>query len=300
MINTKKLKELKKNIVMKPIFTLLLLFSFTVISQAQLIDTIYLWTGDVPDENGVKHEAKQSTNTGDNVTRLTDVNNPSIIVFEPETSLKNGHGVIVCPGGGYNILAIDKEGYEIAEWLNTLGFTAFVLQYRVPNKQKEALYDIQRAIRIIKSKAPRWGIEEGKLGVLGFSAGGSLSARASTRYNVDSYARNDTIDSISCRPDFAVLIYPAYLDQGENRSLTPDLLVDNNTPPMFIFGTSDDKFGNSALVMATALRDNKVPVELHFLPHGGHGYGLRPGNIAAETWPDLVEIWFNNLLLKSK
>jgi acetyl esterase/lipase len=290
----------KSNPFMRLYFTLVLTFFFVVINYAQTRDTIYLWTGKVPGENEAKHKPIQTSDTSDHVIRLTNVTNPAIIVFEPEVSVNNGVGVIVCPGGGYRILAIDKEGYEVAEWLNKLGFTAFVLQYRVPDKQKEALYDIQRAIRMIRSKASEWDLDAGKLGVLGFSAGGSLSARASTRFTAETCTKIDRIDSISCRPDFAVLIYPAYLDKGENRSLTPELLVGNNTPPMFIFGTSDDKHGNSSLVMATALRDNKIPVELHLLAHGGHGYGLRPGNMAAETWPLLAEYWLKKVVLNKK
>ena len=277
--------------------TLILILLFTVANYAQTRNTIHLWAGKVPGENEEKHEPIQTSNTRGNVIRLTDVTNPAVIVFEPDVSVNNGAGVIVCPGGGYKILAIDKEGYEVAEWLNKLGFTAFVLQYRVPDKQEEALFDIQRAIRVIRSKAPAWDLNTNKLGVLGFSAGGSLSARASTRYAVDTYAKMDRIDSISCRPDFAVLIYSSYLDDGENRSLTPELLVDNNTPPMFIFGTSDDRFGNGSLVMAAALRDNEVPVEVHLLQEGGHGYGMRPGNIAAETWPLLAEDWLNKVVI---
>ena len=275
--------------------SILILFS-TLANFAQTQDTIYLWPDKVPGEDGAKHPPVQMPNTKGNVIRLTDVNNPALIIFEPEASINNGVGVIVCPGGGYNILAIDKEGYEVAGWLNKLGFTAFVLQYRVPNKQKEALYDIQRAIRLIRNRAAAWKIYPYKLGVLGFSAGGSLCARAATNFTKETYTKIDCIDSISCRPDFALLIYPAYLDKGENRSLTPELFVDNNTPPMFIFATSDDYYGNSSLVMATALRDNKVPVELHLLPHGGHGYGLRPGNIAAETWPLFAETWLKKIL----
>jgi acetyl esterase/lipase len=283
---------------MKLFFTLISLLFFTGINYAQTRDTIYLWPDKVPGENEAKHEPIQTSNTSGNVIRITDVTNPAILVFEPKASVNNGAGVIVCPGGGYRILAIDKEGYEIAEWLNKLGFTAFVLQYRVPNKQKEALYDIQRAIKVIRSKAPEWNLNTSKLGVLGFSAGASLSVRASTRFTIDTYTKIDGIDSISCRPDFAVLIYPAGLDQGENRSLTPELLVDNNTPSMFIFGTADDKYANSSLVIATALRDNKVPVEIHLLQEGGHGYGMRPGNIAAETWPPLAEIWLQKEISK--
>ena len=130
---------------------------------------------------------------------------------------------------------------------------------------------------------------------MGFSAGGSLSARASTLFDRNTYPKVDDADNLSCRPDFALLIYPAYLDNGENRTLTPELAVNEQTPPMYLFATADDKHGTSALVFAGALRDNKVPVELHLLPEGGHGYGLRPGNAAAETWPKLAEKWLEKL-----
>jgi acetyl esterase/lipase len=166
-----------------------------------------------------------------------------------------------------------------------------LIQYRVPKNQEGALMDAQRCIRLIRSRAPEYGVESGKLGIMGFSAEGSLSARASTLYNKRTYPPVDQADSLSCRPDFALLIYPAYLDQGSDRRLTPELIVNQNTPPMFLFATADDTWGNSALVMAGALRDAKIPVELHFLAEGGHGYGLRPGNIAGETWPGLAKIW---------
>jgi len=280
--------------MMKLQFTLLLLFSFTMMTFAQNRDTLYLWPGEVPGEMGAKQDPVQTDNTSGQVTRITDITNPALIVFEPEEALKNGAAVIVCPGGGYNILAIDKEGYEVAEWLNTLGYTAFVLQYRVPNKQQEALYDLQRSIRMVRTKAA-WE----KLGIIGFSAGGSLGARAGTRFKEDTYDKIDEMDEASSRPDFAMLIYPAYLDRGDNRSLSPELSVDQDTPPMFIFGTADDPYGNSSLVMAGALRDHKVPVELHLLPEGGHGYGMRPGNIAAETWPSLAEGWLKQQLVQA-
>ena len=272
---------------------LVLIFALSLgtLCYSQTNDTIYLWQGAVPGEKSPKHKPVVTANKSGNVTRLTNVTNPLFVVFKPKASKNNGCGIIVCPGGGYSILAIDKEGYEVAKWLNKLGYTAFVLQYRVPNNQTGALSDIQRAMRIIRSKADIWKLNATKLGVMGFSAGGSLSALASTRFEVDAYSKMDSTDTISCRPDFALLIYPAFLDKGENRSLTPELTVSKNTPPMFIFTAADDGYANSALVMTTALRDAKVPVELHILPYGGHGYGLRKGNVAAETWPKYAEVW---------
>ncbi len=274
-------------------FTIFLLFAAA--NFAQKPDTIYLWPDKVPGETEAKHQPVQTPDTKGNVIRLTDVTNPTIMVFEPEEGTNTGVGVIVCPGGGYRILAMDKEGYEIAAWLNKPGITAFVLQYRVPGKQEGALNDIQRAIRIVRSRAREWNLDPEKLGIMGFSAGGDLCARASTQYNKSTYVEVGPADTVSCRPDFALLIYPAYLDKGENRSLTPELSVDKNTPPMFIFQTADDPYGNSSLVMAAALRDAKVPVELHMLAKGGHGYGLRSGNTAAEIWPQLAEIWLRKL-----
>ena len=180
-------------------------------------------------------------------------------------SVNNGSAVIVCPGGGYRILAYDKEGTEIAAWLNKLGFAAFVLQYRIPDKKEGALQDVQRALRIVRSVAKEWNIDPGKIGVMGFSAGGSLSARASTLFNKSTYSAVDKTDSLSCRPSFTLLIYPAYLDQGPDLSLTPELQLSKEVPPMFIFQTADDSYGNSSLIMAAALRNAKLPFEFHML-----------------------------------
>lgn len=262
---------------------------------AQTADTVYIWPEQVPGETEEKHPPVVTPDHSNEITRLIDVTNPAYVVYKPDAGNDLGKGIIINPGGGYQILAINLEGEEIARWLNSLGYTAFVLQYRVPDKKEGALQDLQRTIRLVRSKSKEYQIDPNMLGVLGFSAGGSLSARASTLYDVEYYDAVDETDSLSSRPDFSVLIYPAYLDEGENRSITPELKVTADTPPMFIFGTADDPYGNSPLVMAGALRDNKVPVELHFLATGGHGYGLRKGNIAGETWPVLAEKWLKNI-----
>ncbi len=271
-----------------------LIFFITLSLFAQEKEVIHIWPKSVPGETEAKHPAIQTENTSGNVKRITNITDPVLEVFPAKGQNLHG-GVIVCPGGGYNILAIDKEGYEIAKWLNSLGYSAFVLQYRVPQKQYGALQDVQRSIRIVRGNAEKWNLDERKIGVIGFSAGGSLGARASTLYPEKTYEKIDTKDDVSCRPDFAMLIYPAYLDKGENRTLTPELKVNEETPPTFIFQTADDRLGNSSLMYTQALRDAKVSVELHVLPQGGHGYGLRPGNYAAETWPKLAEKWLSNL-----
>ncbi|MCF7569233.1 alpha/beta hydrolase [Sabulilitoribacter arenilitoris] len=282
---------IKINKVPVVLLTFISLF-FTSLNIAQSMETIYLWANQVPNEINKKHDAVKTENTSGNVTRLTNVTNPVLEVFKPDTTTNNGAGVIICPGGGYHILAIDLEGYEVAKWLNKLGFTAFVLQYRVPENRLGALNDIQRAIKVVRSKSKLYNINPDKIGVLGFSAGGSLAARASTNFNNETYSKFDEIDNESCKPDFAVLVYPAYLNNGNNNTITPELTITNQTPPMFIFATADDAYSNKgSLVLSKALMDSKIPVELHLLPSGGHGYGLRKGNIAAETWPVLVEKW---------
>jgi acetyl esterase/lipase len=278
---------------MKHLFTfILILFSGSSFSQKK--DIIYLWPGKVPGEVKEKMEPVLDPARKANEVRYAEVTNPVVEVFLPEASLNNGSGVIVCPGGAYRILSYDKEGTEIAAWLNKLGYAAFVLQYRIPDKKEGALQDAQRAIRIIRSNSARWNIDPENIGIMGFSAGGSLSARTSTLYKT--YSPVDNADSLSCRPAFSLLIYPAYLDQGENKTLTPELKLTKETPPIFIFQTADDQYGNSALVMAGALRDAKLPVELHILATGGHGYGLRPGKPAPDTWPVLAEKWLKNVI----
>ena len=280
---------------MKKIITIILMIcSFTAFSQKN--ELIYLWPGKVPGEIKEKQPPVLATSKNDNILRFAEVTNPAIEVFLPDQATKNGSAVIVCPGGGYGILAYDLEGTEIAAWLNKLGITAFVLQYRIPNKKEGALQDIQRAIRLVRNNAVQWNLDPLKIGVMGFSAGGSLSARASTLFNKKTYPPVDKSDSLSCRPSFTMLIYPAYLDQGPNLTLTSELELSKDVPPIFIFQTADDPYGNSALVMAGALRNAKFPVELHFLSTGGHGYGLRPGKIAPETWPLLAEKWLNSVL----
>lgn len=281
------------NCIKVKLIILFMLSSFISIGQQR--ETIDLWPDKVPGET-VKQPVKFSDNTSGDVSRISEVTNPFLTVYKPESPNTSKAGIIVCPGGGYNILAIDKEGYEIAEWLNTLGYTAFVLHYRIPKKQKGAAQDIQRAIKIVRSKASAFNLNSEKIGLIGFSAGGHLSALASTNENTSFYDKQDAIDEVSSKSNFTMLIYPAYLDQGENKTIVPAFSLDENTPPFFIFGTADDHFGNSSLVMAQALRNNKTSVELHLYQEGGHGYGLRKGNKAGETWPKLAETWLLELL----
>lgn len=253
-------------------------------------NSIPLWPNDVPGITKAKQGNVYDKTREKGTILALEVTNPSLLIFPPKGH-DNNVGVIVNPGGGYAILAYDKEGTEIAQWLANQGYTAFVLSYRIPNQRSEAIMDLQRAIRVVHSHYASLK----QVGVIGFSAGASLSARAATRFDQPSYTAIDATDSLSCRPDFAMLIYPAYLDEGTNYALTPELTLSKATPPMFIFATADDPYSNSALVMATALRSNKTPVELHLYPQGGHGYGLRKG--AGKIWPGLASTWLKTNIL---
>jgi acetyl esterase/lipase len=279
---------------MKKLF-ILTLMTLSLSGFSQNKELVYLWPGKVPGEVKEKKPPVVDASRNDNVLRYSEVTNPALEIW-PAGQNNTRAAFVICPGGGYRILAYDKEGSEIAAWLNKLGFNAFVLQYRIPDNREGALQDAQRAIRYVRMNAAKWNIDPEKIGIMGFSAGGSLSARTSTMFGKRSYSPVDKADTLSCRPSFAMLIYPAYLDQGPGNSLTPELELTKDTPPLFIFQTADDTYGNSALVMTTAMRNSKLPVELHLMPTGGHGYGLRPGNDAAEAWPLLAEKWLTRLL----
>lgn len=263
--------------------------------QGQDSSVIHLWPGQVPGMKEARHPAVVTPDHRGGVRRLTDVTDPVMTVFTPAAGKSNGAGLVVCPGGAYRILSIDAEGYDIARWLNSLGYTAFVLQYRVPDRQAGALQDVQRALRLVRSRAATWKLDTARIGVIGFSAGGSLSARISTEYGHNWYAPVDAADSLSSRPDFAVLIYPAYLDLGKNHTLTPELRISKNTPHMFLFQAADDPYCNSSLVMAGALRTAHLPFELHIYPKGGHGYGMRKDNPAGREWPPLAAKWLQQV-----
>lgn len=249
-----------------------------------------IWPDKRPAEVVLKKGKMKQTMGEDDILRIQQMPVPTLQKF-PVVKSPKGKVVIVCLGGGYQILAVNHEGTEIAQWLNALGYTAYVLRYRVPDNREGALQDVQRAIRIARAENP------GKqVGVMGFSAGASLTARAATRFQLPSYTATDETDTQSARPDFAALIYPAYMDEGEHHTLTPELTITEQTPPFFVFQTADDRYGNSALVISQALRNHKIPVQLHIYEKGGHGYGLR-ANLAeaASKWPKLMEEWLLGL-----
>jgi acetyl esterase/lipase len=272
---------------MKYVIALLLLFTLASKGFAQKADSLYLWKA-VPGGSVVKQSAVYNYDSAKGIIRVTGVVSPLLKIYPVKNG--TGAGIIVCPGGGYKFLAFDLEGEEIAAWLNSLGIAAFVLQYRVPDNQNGALQDAQRAVRLVRANAAKWGLDKTKIGLMGFSAGGNLTARASTGYKENSYVAVDNSDSVSCRPDFSMYIYPGSLATKPERKLIPEIKVDKATPPAFFFIANDDQY-SLPLPFATALHDAGVPLEFHVVPKGGHGYGLRKGNPAAEVWPALAETW---------
>ncbi len=278
------------------ITTLLAAFSTQAIEPWK---TLNLWPDKAPGENDdIGIEAPKPERPGQKkVIRLANVSVPTLSIYKPKKP--NGTTILICPGGGYNILAMDLEGTEVAEWLNSFGVTAVVLKYRVPRrkdreKHEAPLQDTQRALGIVRLNAEAWSINPKRIGILGFSAGGHLSATAMTNYQKRNYPPIDKADQVICRPDFGVLVYPAYLVDNETKTkLTPEVKVTKDTPPAIFIHAGDDRItAEGSVQMWLAMRRAGVPSELHVFPHGGHGYGLRPSKDPVSKWPKLVEDWF--------
>jgi acetyl esterase/lipase len=242
----------------------------------------------MPGKKTAEPESAETDAAG--VTRIHNVSVPLITIYPASRgSSVKAPAVIVCPGGGYGILAYNKEGTEIAAWLNSLGLTAVVLKYRVPGNREGALQDLQRAIRLVRAHAAEWKIDPRKTGVIGFSAGGHLAARLSTGFETPAYAAVDPVDTQRLRPDFAVLVYPAYLEK--NGGLDPRLAIPPGMPPVFIAHTEDDHaFVQGSKVFHRALVEQHVRTEFLLVPVGGHGYGLRSDQ-EIKIWPRRVEEW---------
>lgn len=235
---------------------------------------------------------------GKRLIRLGNVSNPTLSVYRPAPEKDTGAAVLICPGGGYHILAMDLEGTEVVEWLNSRGVTGVLLKYRVPRRQgrekhEAPLEDAQRAMGIVRARAEEWGLDPKRIGVLGFSAGGHLAAALSTRHSERVYEKVDAMDDASCRPDFTVLVYPAYLTvEKEGDAVSPELVVNATTPPTFLVHAQDDGVRiESSLFYYLALKKAGVLAEMHLYPRGGHGYGLRRTELDVTGWPDLAEKW---------
>jgi len=245
--------------------------------------------------------AKDNLIAGKPLIRLGNVSTPTL-TFYPAKVKNTGAAVVVFPGGGYNILAIDLEGTEVCDWLNHAGVNCVLLKYRVPftgpyPKSSAALQDAQRAVGLVRQHAAEWKIDPKRVGVLGFSAGGHLAAALSTHFDQRLYDPIDAADKLSCRPDFAVVVYPGYLAWSEkNYAPNADINPTAQTPPTFIVQAEDDPVHvENAVVYFLALKNAKVPAELHIYAEGGHGYGLRKTKLPVTYWPGLVEGWLDKI-----
>lgn len=266
-------------------------------------EEIPLWPGPAPGEKMELGPEQDTTKPKDNliagrpVIRLGNVSKPTITIYPA----KPGPAVVVFPGGGYHILAMDLEGTEVCEWLNSLGITAVLLKYRVPRRPDRERYsaplqDAQRALGMVRHRARELGLDETKIGVLGFSAGAHLGATLAAHAK-RTYESVDAADQLNCRPDFLLLIYPGGLTlKDQNDQLAPEITVTSNSPPAFILMTQDDPVRpENAMHYAMALKKAGVPCELHIYPKGGHGYGLRKTKDPVTHWPTLAAAWLEKL-----
>jgi len=267
---------------------------------------IPLWPGLPPGEvKELPPEADQFKSppdpliAGRPIIRLANVSTPTLTIYRPDPAKDTGATVVVCPGGGYFILAMDLEGTEVCEWLNSLGVTGVLLKYRVPGRAGReryapALEDAQRAVGLVRHRARELGIDPKRIGILGFSAGAHLSAALAANHAQRAYPVVDAADAVSCRPDFMVLIYPGGLVNREQKdAVRPEVApVKGVTPPAFLAMAQDDPVRvENATAFYLALKNAGVPAELHLYPTGGHGYGLRRTRDDVTTWPDRVADW---------
>lgn len=302
---------------MKSKHIVLFLYFLTTITIAQN-KSIPLWPNGIPGEIINPNYIENTTfDANNNISGLNKVSQPDLTVFLADSLTANGTSVIIFPGGGYTHLAINKEGYKVAKWLNTLGISAFVLKYRMPtnetmeDKTVGPLQDAQEAVRLVRNNATQWKLDPHKIGVLGFSAGGHLASTIATHYNDKVYTTNSTT---SARPDFSILIYPVIsMDDeithkgskfnllGEKPSSEITLKYSNekqinaNTPPTFLVHATDDSAVpvENSINYYLSLKNNKVPAEMHIYENGGHGFGL--GRNGTNTnWPKACEVWLTD------
>lgn len=258
-------------------------------------EVVQIWPeGKVPFKTG--NAPERVTPSKDDIIRITDVNVPTLTVCLAPGNGESTPAVLVCPGGGYSILAWNHEGTEVAAWLNSMGFSAFILKYRVPGNREGAFCDAQRAMGFIRQNAQRYRVDPNRLGIIGFSAGAHLSVRTCTNFQKRNYEAVDLADMQPSRPDFAMIIYPAYLYR-DGYVMAPELPVSAQVPPTFLLQAEDDApYVDSSLAYFIALKAAKVPAELHIFPDGGHGYGMRKKGKSTDVWPDLAAIWLSRVV----
>lgn len=303
---------------MKRYLTIIICLQFCAVNLFSQSYKLPLWEKNIPNQNDiVVTESSEITN----ILRISAVDKPIIDVYLPSKAYATGEAVVICPGGGYRILAYNYEGTDVAKWLNSYGIAAIVVKYRLPGTPNNIdgrlspFLDVQRAVRLTRYNAEEWGIDPEKIGVMGFSAGGHLASTLGTHYN-DNFFMTDKVDSINCRPDFMILMYPVitfkepYLHSGSRINLigeeadstlinyySNELHVSEETPPTFLVHAGNDSSVpvENSLMFYKNLKKNGVVSEFHIFQEGDHGFGLATGKGRLAQWKDLCISWIKNI-----
>ena len=273
--------------------------------------TLKVWPEGAPDDNGITQPEEKFEGV-----RVRNVSEAEMYVFLPEKEKNTGAAVLICPGGGYAMEAMDHEGYEMAKWVAERGVAGIVLKYRLPNGHHQIpSEDARRALRIIRQKASGWGIQADKIGIAGSSAGGHLASTVGTRFDKGNPDSSDPVEKMSCRPDFMLLLYPVitmneeFTHMGSRKNLlgtgndlnlihlySNERHVSVETPPTFLVLADNDTgvVPRNSIEFYMALKANKIPAEMHIFSKGGHGFGMRKNNIPADHWPELFLDWLKS------
>lgn len=276
-----------------------------------------VWPNGAPNDNGIKEPEEKYDGV-----RVRKVSVAELYVFLPQKSENTGVGVVICPGGGYGILAMDHEGYDMAKWLADRGIAGIVLKYRMPNGNHEVpSSDARQAMRIVRANAASWGINPDKIGLAGSSAGGHLASTVGTQFDLGNKNSKDILEQISCRPDFLLLLYPvitfneSFGHMGSRKNLigetnnselvekySNELHVTPQTPPTFMVLADNDKavVPRNSIEFYMALKKNNVPAEMHIFAEGGHGFGMHKNNIPTDNWPNLFYNWLTTMKIVQK
>ena len=298
-------------------YALLILFAAKAAAQDEIIP---LWPKGVPNSQSSEEEEEVSQKGG--INWITEVQEPTIAVFLPSKQQATGQAVVICPGGGYQGLAYDWEGTDIAKWLNSKGIAGIVLKYRLPNSEsvkvsyQAPLQDVQRAMRLVRAHAEEWNISRDKVGIMGFSAGGHLASTLGTHFDHEDTFQKDSVDALDARPDFMALIYPVitmnteFTHQGSRNSLlgkdpseiqvknfSNELQIKENTPPTFIIHATDDEAVpvENSLLFYQALREKGIYTEMHIYPEGGHGFSLAINKGSLSSWTERYHDWLKDI-----
>ena len=287
-----------------------LVFALALVAPAFSQTTMPLWPSTPPGAPNVaagqqEHDTTKPTDNmiaGKRVARIGFVSKPTLAFYPAPSGKNTGATIVVFPGGAYQIIAYDLEGTEVCDWLNGIGVNCALVKYRVPNagpfpKYTQDLSDAQRVVRVVRQHASQWQLDPNRVGVLGFSAGGHLVAVLGAHAADPIYPAIDDADKLSARPDFTLLIYPGYLQSDDDPlTVSPEVKPIGLTPPSFLIQTEDDPAKvENAWLYYEALKQAKVPAEMHLFANGGHGYGLRPTKLPVTHWPDLAATWLRTL-----